>query len=242
LFWTDGTPPSAASAGREARGGSSLTCQVSRLPSLTCDTSQIANNTPVWARIEPGFKVRHETLFELLEGGLVLGRECERFFRVTERPVVQPGSRGGSSLTCQVSRLPSLTCDTSQIANYLTLRKPRILFWTDGTPPSAASAGREAIVFSMYVTRRTASGPTRLSRWVVAHLPGVSTTLTDLRHLAGTARNSFRAFGGRPRSRSRMRALLSRDRSARGSSRPTVGCPSCCATASCPSTTSGFAT
>jgi nuclear pore complex protein Nup93 len=34
-----------------------------------------------------------------------------------ERPVVQPGSRGGSSLTCQVSRLPSLTCDTSQIAN-----------------------------------------------------------------------------------------------------------------------------
>jgi hypothetical protein len=33
--------------------------------------------------VEPGFKVRHETLFELLEGGLVLGRECERFFRVT---------------------------------------------------------------------------------------------------------------------------------------------------------------
>ena len=31
---------------------------------------------------------------------------------------------------------------------YLTLRKARTLLWIDGTPPSEASAGREASVFS----------------------------------------------------------------------------------------------
>lgn len=116
-------------------------------------------------RVEPGFKVRHKALFELLEGGLVLGRERERFFRVTApQEVVDSSPHGGvvgnlgvyrSAGVCEAPHYRPRPTSRAWLDHwpffwYLTLRKPRILFCTDGTPPSAASAGREAIVFSTY--------------------------------------------------------------------------------------------